>query len=122
MKSWKAKKQNVKFKKIHVVRGDKVKVIAGREKGKTGSIVRIFSKKGRVTVEKVNIVKRHTRGTGQQNPGGIVEKEASIHISNVLPYCNKCNEGVRVRRKVLDDGKIIRTCSRCGSTFKGSSK
>jgi large subunit ribosomal protein L24 len=122
MKTWKRKKQDVKFKKLHVVRGDKVKVIAGKEKGKTGTILQVVRNKGRVVVEKVNLVKRHSKGTSAQNPGGIIEKEASVHLSNVLPYCGKCTDGVRISRKVLDDGSIVRACKKCGSQFKPSSK
>jgi len=122
MKAWKRRKQNVKHKKLNVVRGDKVKVIAGKENGKTGQVLRVITKTGRVVVEKINIVKRHSRGTSAQNPGGIVEKEASIHISNVMPYCSKCDNGVRVARKVLEDGTIVRTCRKCGSQFKSAEK
>ena len=122
MKAWKRKQQNVKHKKLHVLRGDKVKVIAGKEKGKTGTVLRVVRKTGRVVVEKVNMVKRHSKGTSAQNPGGIVEKESSIHLSNVVPYCSKCSDGVRISRKVLEDGAIVRACTKCGSQFKSANK
>ena len=122
MKAWKREKQNVKFEKINVVRGDRVKVIAGKEKGKTGTVLRVLRKTGRVVVEKINMVKRHTRGSSAQNPGGIVEKEASIHLSNIQVYCAKCNNGVRIARKLQQDGSVVRACIKCGSRFKASAK
>ena len=88
-------------KKFSLRKNDQVEVIAGREKGKTGKIAKIDAKTGRVTVEKVNMVKRHTRPT-QKNAGGIVEKELPLHYSNVLLLCPKCNRGVRHGVKVLE--------------------
>ncbi len=122
MKLWKRQKQNVKFEKLHIVRGDKVQVIAGKEKGKSGVVVRVLRKTGRVIVEKVNMVKRHSKASSAQNPGGIVEKEASIHLSNVQVFCDKCNNGVRISRNILEDGSIVRSCKKCGTHFKGAAK
>jgi large subunit ribosomal protein L24 len=122
MKIYKKIKQNVKFEKLHVIRGDRVQVIAGREKGKTGVVLRINRKTARVLVEKVNMVKRHTRGSGAQKPGGIVEKESPVHLSNVKPYCGKCAKGVRVSRKKNPEGRTVRFCKKCGSEFKRTAK
>jgi large subunit ribosomal protein L24 len=122
MKIWKRIKQNVKHKKLHVVRGDKVQIVAGKEKGKTGQVVRVLRKTGRVIVEKANMVKKHAKASGPQSPGGIIEKEASIHLSNVQVYCEKCNTGVRISRKVLADGAIVRSCKKCDTHFKGAAK
>ena len=93
-------------------KGDMVKVIAGKEKGKTGRVMKVISKTDRVVVEKLNFIKRHQRPDAK-GKGGIVEKEGSIHISNVMYYCSKCNSASRVGHKILDDGKKVRTCREC---------
>jgi len=98
--------------KFHIVKDDIAMVIAGKEKGKTGKILRVVRDKDRVIVEKVNIIKRHTRPS-QMSKGGIIEKEGSIHISNVMIFCKKCSCPVRIRKKFLDDGKKVRVCSKC---------
>jgi len=100
--------------KLHVKKNDQVMVIAGKEKGKTGKILDVLPKQGGVLVEKVNFVKRHTRPGGQSRQGGILEKEAPVHVSNVMIVCNKCNSPVRVGRKILEDGKRARYCKKCG--------
>ena len=100
--------------KLHIKKNDQVKVIAGKEKGKTGKILTVMPKKGCVIIEKVNFVKRHTRPSGQARQGGILEKEAPIHISNVMVVCNKCNSPVRVGQKALEDGKKALYCKKCG--------
>src|SRR5207245_626474 len=81
---------------------DTVIVIAGRERGKTGKVLRLLPEKNRVVIERVNMVKRHQKPRGVQSPGGIVEKEAPIHLSNVLPICGRCNKPARVGRRRLD--------------------
>jgi large subunit ribosomal protein L24 len=96
-----------KFKK-----GDMVKVLSGRDKGKTGKILTVIPEKNRIVVEKVNLIKKHKR-PDQKSKGGIVEKEGSIHISNAGLFCNKCNTAVRIQSKQLDDGKKVRICSKC---------
>lgn len=93
-------------------KGDMVKVIAGREKEKTGKILKTIVDKDRVVVEKINLVKRH-RKPDAKGKGGIVEKESALHISNVMYLCSKCNAGVRVGYKILDDGKKVRVCNKC---------
>lgn len=97
---------------FHVKKKDLVQVISGKEKGKTGKILRVNHKKGRVVIEKLNMVKRHTKATGKA-AAGIVEKESAIPASNVLLYCDKCSKGVRTSRKMLDKGKKVRVCSKC---------
>ncbi len=99
---------------LHVRKNDSVMVIAGKERGKTGKVLRVIPKKSRVIIERVNMVKRHTRARGPQLPGGILEKEASIHISNLMLMCDKCNAPVRVGKKILEDGEKVRVCRRCG--------
>jgi large subunit ribosomal protein L24 len=94
-------------------RGDTVRVMAGRDKGKTGKILAISDR--RVTVERVNIIKRHTRANPSKNVrGGIVEKEASIDLSNVMVVCPGCGKHTRVGRNLLADGTRARICRRCG--------
>jgi large subunit ribosomal protein L24 len=88
-------------------------VISGKERGKTGKVLRVHREENSVIIERVNLVKRHTKPRGPQQPGGIVEKEAAIDASNVMILCDKCNAPVRVGRKVLSDGKKIRICRRC---------
>lgn len=102
-------------KKYHVAKGDDVIVIAGKEKTKTGKILRILAKKDAVIVEGVNMVKRHVRARGNE-PGGIQEKEAALHISNVQHYCSKCNKAVRSRVKVLENGDKQRICTKCNGS------
>lgn len=103
-------------KNLHIKKGDTVMVTTGKDKTKTGKVLQILSKKDGVLVEGLNIVKRHTRARGNET-GGIVEKEAPIHISNVLLYCGKCAKPVRSRVNVLDDGKKARICAKCGEAF-----
>ena len=97
-------------------KGDMVKVLAGKDKGKTGKILKTIPEKGRIVVEKINLVKKHKR-PDQKNKGGIVEKEGSFHISKVALLCGKCNTGVRVRSKILEDGKKVRICSKCNEVI-----
>jgi len=102
--------------KLHVRKGDTVMVVTGKDKAKTGKVQRILAKKDGVIVEGLNIVKRHTKSRGNE-PGGILEKESPIHISNVMMYCGKCAKPVRTRTTVLDDGKKARICVKCGEAF-----
>ncbi len=99
--------------KLHFKKNDQVIVIAGKEKGKSGRILSVLSKKECVLIEKVNFVKRHSRPSAQNRQGGIVEKEAPIHTSNVMIICSKCNSPVRIGRKTLADGKKVRCCKKC---------
>ncbi len=98
---------------MHVHRDDNVKVLAGRDKGKTGRVIRVFPKGERVLVEKVNLVKRHTRPNQQVPQGGIVEKESPVHVSNVMVVCNKCGKPTRVAHKTLSSGQKVRLCKKC---------
>jgi len=98
-----------------IKKGDMVKVLAGKDKGKTGKVIAIIPEKNRIVVEKVNIIKKHKR-PDQKSKGGIVEKEGSIQISNVGLFCNKCNKAVRTQSKQIEEGnkkKKIRICSKC---------
>ncbi len=88
-------------------------VIAGRDKGKTGKVLRVLPENGRATVERLNIVKRHSKPRGAASPGGIVEKEAPMDISNLMFFCERCNAPVRVGYKIAADKSKTRVCRSC---------
>jgi large subunit ribosomal protein L24 len=98
----------------HVRRGDTVAVIAGKERGKRGKVLRVLRGDGRVLVEKVNMVKKHQRPTQKLRQGGIIEREGALALSNVQLVCGRCDKPVRTGIKVLADGKKLRVCRRCG--------
>ncbi|MFZ0391754.1 MAG: 50S ribosomal protein L24 [Calditrichia bacterium] len=93
-----------------VVKNDTVVVISGDDKSKSGKVLKVFPQERRVVVEGVNMIKRHTRPTQQLPQGGIVEKEAPIHVSNVKVICPKCNQPTRVGARILEDGSKVRYC------------
>ena len=99
--------------KYKIKKNDTVMVVTGRDRGKTGKVMRVLPEAGRVVIERLNIVKRHSKARGAQSPGGIVEKEAPIDISNVMFFCERCNAPVRLGRKTGADGATIRICRRC---------
>jgi large subunit ribosomal protein L24 len=99
--------------KSHIKKDDKVKVIAGKDKGKIGKVLSVDRKKERILVENINVVKRHTRPTAKNRQGGIVESEASVPWSNVMLMCSKCLSPVRIQMRRLDDGKKVRSCRKC---------
>ncbi len=99
--------------KCRIKKEDKVKIIAGKDKGKIGRILKIDRKKSRVLVENINMMKRHVRPNAQNRQGGIVEREAPIHWSNVMLMCSKCMNPVRIRMQRLEDGKNMRVCRKC---------
>jgi len=108
------------YPKIHVKKGDVVMVISGKDSGKKGKILSVETKSGRVYVDKVNVVSRHTKPTQSQPRGGIIKKEAAIHSSNVMLYCDKCRKGVRVKKEIVFDGtkeRRLRKCASCGELF-----
>jgi len=95
-------------------KNDKVIILSGKEKGKIGSVLKIDAEKSSAIVEKLNIVKRHSKAGARGAKGGIIEKESPIHISNLMLVCNKCAEPARVGRKILEDGTKVRACKKCG--------
>jgi large subunit ribosomal protein L24 len=97
-----------------IKKNDKVIVLTGKEKGKIGNVLTVEKNTDRVIVEKINLVKRHTKPNAKNAQGGIVEKEAPIHISNLMIICNKCAEPTRVGKRILDDGSKVRVCKKCG--------
>ena len=96
-----------------VKKNDLVMVIAGKHRKATGKVLRVLPEENRAMVERINIVKRHMKPRGPQSPGGIVEKEASIHLSNLMPMCERCNAPVRIGVRTLHDGTKARVCRRC---------
>jgi len=102
--------------KTRIHRDDEIVVIAGRDKGARGKVIRTLPANGKVLVAKVNMVKRHTRPS-QNSKGGIIEKEAPIALSNVQYYCPSCKTGVRLGVKVLEDDRKVRTCKKCGEVL-----
>ncbi|WP_428910399.1 50S ribosomal protein L24 [Niallia sp. Krafla_26] len=101
---------------MHVKTGDKVMVISGKDKGKTGVILASFPKKNRVLVEGVNIVKKHSKPSQVNPQGGIINQEAPIHVSNVMPIDPKSGEPTRVGVKVVD-GKKVRYAKKSGEVL-----
>ncbi len=101
-----------------LAKGDTVLVVTGNDKGKTGKVLAVFTDKERVIVEGVNFIKRHTRPSQQNPQGGILEREAAIHVSNAMLYCSKCGRGTRVRHDVLADGSKVRVCAHCGEVIE----
>jgi large subunit ribosomal protein L24 len=102
--------------KLHVKKGDKVRVIAGSYKGSEGDVLEVFPKKNRAIVDSVNIVKKHTKASND-NPGGINEVPAPVHISNLMLIDPKTNEPTRIGRKVVD-GKLMRYSKKSGEIIK----
>ena len=104
---------------IRLKKNDLVEVTAGKEKGKTGKVLRVFREKNQVLIEKVNMIKRHTRPSPTTGQGGIVEKEAPLNVSNVKLVCPKCTTATRFRLTVTGEGKKARVCLKCKELIDG---
>ena len=105
--------------KLMLKKNDMVMVISGKDKGKTGKILKVFPEKNKVIVEKANFIKEFIRRDQSRSiQGGVMEKEAPIHVSNLMLYCSECGRGIRVKKKKLEDGSNIRVCNRCESTIE----
>lgn len=102
---------------MHIKKGDKVIVITGKDKGKTGTVIEALPKKDRVVVEGVNIIKKHQKPTQMNPEGGILEREAAIHVSNVMLLDPKTNKPTRVGTKI-EDGKKVRVAKKSGEIIK----
>ncbi|MCF8565998.1 50S ribosomal protein L24 [Alicyclobacillus tolerans] len=103
--------------KLDLKKGDKVVVTAGKDKTKSGRILKVFPDEGRVIVEGVNIVKRHTKPSAQHPEGGIIEKEAPIHVSNVQMADPKTGKPTRIGHKFLEDGTKVRYAKKSGEVI-----
>jgi len=98
----------------HVRKGDTVMVVAGKERGKKGKVLRVLPEKGRVVVERINMIKKHQRPTQKIRQGGIIEREGAIHLSNVMLVDPGSNKPTRVGMRALSDGKKVRVARRSG--------
>ena len=107
---------------LRIRKNDIVKVTAGREKGKVGRILKVNTEKGRVTIEKINMVKHHVKPSQGNPQGGIVEKEAAMDASNVMIMCDKCNRPTRVKVVADGSGAKQRCCKRCGEVLEAKKK
>jgi large subunit ribosomal protein L24 len=95
-------------------KNDDVLVVTGKDRGKRGRVLKVLPEKNRVIVEGVNFIKRHTKPNPQRNiKGGLVEREAALHASNVQLVCPECGKPTRLGRKILGDGRKVRVCRKC---------
>lgn len=99
---------------MKIKNGDTVVVIAGKDNGKKGKVLKVFPKEKTVIVEGINILTKHKKAQGPTQEGGIIHQEGPIDISNVMYYCDKDKEGVRVGYKFLGNGEKVRICKKCG--------
>jgi large subunit ribosomal protein L24 len=102
---------------MHVKSGDKVVIISGKDKGKTGKVLKAMPTENRVIVEGVNMITKHKKAGGPTQPGGILKYEGPINASKVMLYCEKDKKGVRVGHKITADGKKVRVCRQCGEVL-----
>jgi large subunit ribosomal protein L24 len=100
-----------------VKRNDTVQVLTGRDRGRRGPVRAVLPKAGRAIVTGVNMVKRHRRGTGPQQPGGIIDMEAPIQVSNLAVVCGSCDSATRVGFRPLEDGRKVRYCKKCNEAI-----
>lgn len=105
------------MKKMHVKRGDLVKVIAGKDKGKEGKVITAIPSKNKVIVEGVAMVKKHQKARVQGQESGIIHMEAAIDASNVLRVCPSCGKAARTGIKIMEDGSKVRYCKKCNENF-----
>ena len=102
---------------MRIRKNDTVLVIAGKDKGKKGKVRFAYPKEERLLIEGVNMIKKAARATGQARQAGIIEREASIHISKIMLLCNKCNHPTRIGLRFLEDAKKVRYCKSCGEVI-----
>ena len=96
---------------------DQVEVIAGKDKGRVGKILRIDRSRNRAVVERINMIRKHQKPIDANQPGQMIDREAPIHISNLKLVCPECAETVRTGKKFLEDGTKVRVCKKCGATI-----
>ena len=104
--------------KSYLKKDDQVEVIAGKDKGRVGKILRIYPDNDKALVERINMIKRHTKGTEMNQQGQIVNREAPIHVSNLQLICPECTKTGRVGKKLLEDGTKVRFCKSCGESIE----
>jgi large subunit ribosomal protein L24 len=98
---------------LSIKKNDTVLVVTGKEKGKKGRVISVEPKKDKILIERINIIKRHMKPSKKYSQGGIIEKEAPLHISNVMLVCSKCGKPTRIGNTILSDGKKTRICKKC---------
>ena len=103
----------MKHQDFHIKKNDTVQVIAGKDKGKSGKVMKVIPKKERAIVEKLNMVKRHMKPSQQTRQGGILEKESPIQISNLMLVCTKCMDPAKVGYRVIEGDRKVRYCKKC---------
>lgn len=103
--------------KVHVRKKDTVMVISGKDKGKTGEVLTVMPKVGKIVVKDINMVSKHQKPNKQNMEGGIIRREAAIYSSKVMLYCEKCKNVTRISHKILEDGTKVRVCKKCGETL-----
>jgi large subunit ribosomal protein L24 len=104
---------------VHVRKNDQVKVIAGKDRGKMGKVLRVQNDKGTVIVEGINFVKKHTKANPAKGvQAGISQQESPIQTSNLMIVCPECGKQTRVKHQILDDGTKLRVCAKCGGTLE----
>jgi len=101
-------------KKMKIRKGDTVKILAGKYKGKEGKVLKAIPAKSKIIVEGINFKVKHMKPTQKNPQGGILEKEAPMHVSNAMLVCKKCGAATRIAMKVLEDGTKERICKKCG--------
>lgn len=106
--------------RLKVRRGDLVTVLSGKDKGKSGKVLRVYPKKGKILVERVNLVKRHTKPSQKTQQGGIIEKEAALNVSKVMVLDPRTNQPSRLGRKKLADGKLVRFNKKSGEMIEAT--
>ncbi len=100
--------------KIHIRKNDQVYILSGKDRGKTGKVLKIFTDKNRAIVEGLNFIQKHTRPNPRRNvKGGILPKESPIHVSNLMVVCKRCSERTRVAHSTVRDGRKVRVCRNC---------
>ncbi|MBQ3378297.1 MAG: 50S ribosomal protein L24 [Clostridia bacterium] len=103
--------------KVHVKKGDTVKILSGKDKGKTGKVLRVIPADRKVVVDGINVATTHVRPKRQGERGGIIKKEIPLYASKVINICPKCNKPTRLGHKFLENGKKVRVCKHCGETL-----
>lgn len=103
---------------LGIKKNDTVLVIRGDEKGKKGRVIAVQKEKDRLLIESINMIKKHMKPSKKQTQGGIIEKEAPIHRSNIMLICSKCNKPTRISHRMLENGKKIRACKKCGEVIE----
>jgi large subunit ribosomal protein L24 len=103
---------------LGIKKNDTVMLISGDEKGKSGRVLSILSSKDKVLIESLNMIKRHMKPSKKYSQGGIIEKEAPVHLSKVMLVCPKCSKPTRIGNTMLENGKKIRSCKKCGEVVE----